>query len=82
MVESAMARMNPFFGGAVSASVIDAIVESARSMFDEVNAVWQCAEVSHPAALDLVMDRQARTQDDELRTIFVQTLRRWRGRRL
>jgi len=39
MVESAMARNESVSsgGGVVSASVIDAIVESARSMFDEVN---------------------------------------------
>ena len=77
MVESAMARNESVSsgGGVVSASVIDAIVESARSMFDEVNGGFGNApKFPHPAALDLVMDRQARTQDDELRTIFVQTL--------
>ncbi len=40
MVESAIARAESFSagGGKVSATVIDAILESARKMFDEVMA--------------------------------------------
>ena len=82
MVESAMARAEsyPGGGGKVSATVIDAIAESARQMFDEVNGGFGAApKFPHPAALDLVMDQYVRTKDrgtdnEELRTIFVSTL--------
>ena len=66
--------------GKVSATVIDAILESARKMFDEVNGGFGSApKFPHPAALDLVMDQYVRTRDDRtgdesLRTIFVHTL--------
>jgi hypothetical protein len=49
-------------------------------MFDDVNGGFGAApKFPHPAALDLVMDRYVRTrnsgtEDEELRTIFVQTL--------
>ena len=82
MVESAIARAESFSGGSgkVSATVIDAIVESARKMFDEVNGGFGSApKFPHPAALDLVMDQYVRTRDrgtdnEELRTIIVRTL--------
>ncbi|MGB8010015.1 MAG: thioredoxin domain-containing protein [Terriglobales bacterium] len=77
MVESAIARSESFSsgGGEVSAAVIDEIVESARQMFDAANGGFGSApKFPHPAALDLVMDQYARTQDEELRTIFVHTL--------
>ncbi|MGA2200834.1 MAG: thioredoxin domain-containing protein [Terriglobales bacterium] len=82
MVESAISRAESFSAGSgkVSATVIDAIVESARKMFDEVNGGFGGApKFPHPAALDLVMDRYVRTrnsgvEDEELRTIFVHTL--------
>ncbi len=77
MVESAIARAESFSsgGGTVSATVMDAILESARKMFDEVNGGFGAApKFPHPAALDLVMDQFVRTKDEELRTIFVHTL--------
>ena len=83
LVESAVARTESLSaGGAVSASVIDAIVESARKMFDEANGGFGNApKFPHPATLDLVMEQYARTSDggvgngnEELRTIFVHTL--------
>jgi uncharacterized protein YyaL (SSP411 family) len=82
MVESAISRAESFSvdGGKVSATVIDAIVESARKIFDEVNGGFGSApKFPHPAALDLVMDRYVRTRDrgtdnEDLRTIFVITL--------
>src|SRR5208282_3937626 len=82
MVESAIARAESFSSGSgtVSATVIDAILESARKMFDEVNGGFGTApKFPHPAALDLVMDQYVRTQDrgpdnEDLRTIFVHTL--------
>jgi uncharacterized protein YyaL (SSP411 family) len=82
MVESAISRAESSSGGSgkVSTKVIDAIVESARKMFDEVNGGFGSApKFPHPAALDLVMDQYVRTRDrgtddEELRTIFVRTL--------
>src|ERR1035437_4558551 len=82
MVESAIARAESFSGGSekVSATVIDAILESARKMFDEVNGGFGSApKFPHPAVLDLVMEQYVRshnrgTGDEELRTIFVHTL--------
>jgi uncharacterized protein len=84
MVESAISRAESFSGGGgtVSATVIDAIVESARKMFDDVNGGFGSApKFPHPAALDLVMDQYVRTgssndraENQELRPIFVQTL--------
>jgi len=84
LVESAIARAESLSAGGakVSASVIDAILESARKMFDEVNGGFGNApKFPHPAALDLVMEQYARTgssntgsNDEELHTIFVHTL--------
>ena len=77
MVESAISRAESFSAGSgkVSATVIGAILESARKMFDEVNGGFGNApKFPHPAALDLVMDQYVRTKDEELRTIFVSTL--------
>ena len=87
MVESAIARAESFSAGKVSATVIDAIVESARKMFDEVNGGFGSApKFPHPAALDLVMDQYVRAgarsgrtgnqaaSNEELRNIFVHTL--------
>ena len=84
MVESAIARAESFSSGdaKVSATVIDAIVGSARTMFDEVNGGFGSApKFPHPAALDLVMDqyvcsrtRNDRAGNEELRAIFVYTL--------
>ncbi len=77
MVESAIARAESFPGGGgkISATVIDAIVDSARGMFDEVNGGFGNApKFPHPAALDLVMEQYVRTRDEGLRNIFVHTL--------
>jgi uncharacterized protein len=81
MVESAIARVESAAagGGKVSAAVVDAILESARQMFDEVNGGFGTApKFPHPAALDLVMEQYVRggdgARDDELSTIFVHTL--------
>src|ERR1700686_3674193 len=76
MVEGAIARAESFSsGGKVSPTVIDAIAESARKMFDSVNGGFGDApKFPHPAALDLVMDQYVRTGDEELRTVFVSTL--------
>jgi uncharacterized protein YyaL (SSP411 family) len=76
MVESAVARSESLSGGGkISPTVIDAIVESARKMFDSVNGGFGGApKFPHPAALDLIMDHYVRTGDEELRTVFVTTL--------
>ena len=76
LVESAIARAESFGGGGtVSATVIDAIIESAQKMFDGVNGGFGHApKFPHPAALDLVIDRYLRTRDESLRPIFVHTL--------
>ena len=63
MVESAIVRAESLSAGGakVSASVIDAIVESARKMFDEVNGGFGNApKFPHPATLDLVMEERVR----------------------
>jgi uncharacterized protein YyaL (SSP411 family) len=89
LVESAIKRAESFPGGTgkVSASVIDAILESARHMFDGVNGGFGSApKFPHPAALDLVMDQYVRgegaepshhtngTDKEDLRIIFTHTL--------
>jgi len=76
MVESAVARAESLSGGGkISPTVIDAIVDSARKMFDSVNGGFGGApKFPHPAALDLIMEHYVRTGDEELRTIFVTTL--------
>jgi uncharacterized protein YyaL (SSP411 family) len=80
LVESAIARSESFSagGGEVSVTVIDAILESARKMFDEVNGGFGSApKFPHPAALDLVMGEYVRggdPRDQELRTVCVHTL--------
>ena len=79
MVESAISRAESLAtgGGKVSAAVIDAILESARKMFDAANGGFGNApKFPHPAALDLVMSQYDATQDgdEELQTIFVRTL--------
>ena len=83
MVESAIARAEslPAGGGRISAAVVEAIIESARKMFDEVNGGFGSApKFPHPAALDLVMDEYVRGGDgagrEALRTIFVHTLQK------
>src|SRR5271163_1233323 len=68
MVESAIARAETSAtgGGTVSATVIDAILDSARQMFDEINGGFGSApKFPHPAALDLVMEQFAQDGDDQ-----------------
>ncbi len=82
LVESAIARAESLSsaGGTVSATVIEAILESARKMFDEINGGFGHApKFPHPAALDLVIDQYVRSRNsgvdhEDLRTIFVHTL--------
>jgi len=77
MVEIAISRAESFAGGSgeFSPRVVDAIVESALKMFDSHNGGFGSApKFPHPAVLDLLMDRYARTGDEKLRNVFVPTL--------
>ena len=77
MVESAIAQSESFAGkdGQVSAGVIAAIQTSALRMFDPHNGGFgQAPKFSHPSALDLLIERYARTSDDNLRSLIVTTL--------
>src|SRR5271166_4345526 len=64
MVESAIAQAESFAGrsGRVSANVIAAIQKSAFSMFDPQHGGFgQAPKFPHPSALDLLIERYART---------------------
>jgi hypothetical protein len=64
MVESAIAQAESFAGrgGRVSPGVIAAIVESAVKMFDaEHGGFGRAPKFPHPSALDLLIERYART---------------------
>src|SRR5437667_1107022 len=71
MVESAIAQSESFAGrsGRVSPGVIAAIQESAFKMFDPQHGGFgQAPKFPHPSALDLLIERYARTGDDPART--------------
>jgi uncharacterized protein len=81
MVESAIAQAESFTGrdGKISASIVDAIIESALSMFDARNGGFgQAPKFPHPSVLDLLIERYSRThlrtKDDRLRNVIVTTL--------
>jgi uncharacterized protein len=77
MVENTIAQSESFTGrgGRVSRSVIDAILESAVKMFDARHGGFgQAPKFPHPSALDLLIERYARTGSDELRNVIVTTL--------
>ena len=81
MVESAIARAESVSAGngTVSPHVIEAILDSARHMFDGVNGGFGSApKFPHPAALDLVIDQYMANKhgadDEDLRIIFVHTM--------
>ncbi len=65
MVESAIAQAESFAGrgGRVSAGIIAAIQKSAFSMFDPQHGGFgQAPKFPHPSALDLLIERYARTK--------------------
>jgi uncharacterized protein len=69
MVESAIAQAESFVGrsGRVSSSVIDAIETSAHRMFDPQHGGFgQAPKFPHPSALDLLIERYARTSGASL----------------
>ncbi len=77
MVETAMAQAEGFAGKSAdfSPKVIDSILTSALRMFDEDNGGFGSApKFPHSSALDLLIDRYARTGDEKLRHVFVTTL--------
>jgi len=77
MVESTIAQAESFAGrsGRVSASIITAIQESAFKMFDAQHGGFgQAPKFPHPSALDLLIERYARTEDANLRSLIVTTL--------
>jgi hypothetical protein len=70
MLESAIAQSESFAGrsGRVSAGVLAAIQESAFKMFDpEHGGFGQAPKFPHPSALDLLIERYARTSGASLR---------------
>jgi uncharacterized protein YyaL (SSP411 family) len=77
MVETTIAQNESFAGrsGRVSAGLIAAIQKSAFSMFDAQHGGFGHApKFPHPAALDLLIERYARTKDEQLRSMIVTTL--------
>src|SRR5579862_1808214 len=70
MVENAIAQSESFAGkdGRISAAVIKAIQTSAERMFDpEHGGFGQAPKFPHPAALDLLIERYARSSGAALR---------------
>jgi hypothetical protein len=60
-----------------SPAIIDKIVESAASNFDVKNGGFgQAPKFPHPAVMELIIDRYARTQEGYLKTIIETTLTR------
>jgi uncharacterized protein YyaL (SSP411 family) len=77
MVESAISHSESFAGRSTEfkPSIVDAMIESAREMFDPINGGFgQAPKFPHPSALDLLIDHYARTGDERIRNIFVTTL--------
>ena len=77
MVETAIAQSESFAGkdGRVSNSVIAAIQESALKMFDPQHGGFgQAPKFPHPSVLDLLIERYAKSPDDEMRNLIVTTL--------
>jgi uncharacterized protein len=77
LVEQAISQSESFTGRSArfSARVVDAIVKSAMTMFDPIHGGFgQAPKFPHPGALDLLIERYARTGDQELKKVFVSTL--------
>jgi hypothetical protein len=77
MVERAIAQAESFAGrsGRVSASTIQSIQEAGLKMFDpEHGGFGSAPKFPHPSVLDLLIERYARTGDNDLRNLIVSTL--------
>ncbi len=78
-VTSAITQAETFAGrsGTVSAHAVNAILTSARKMFDSQNGGFGHApKFPHPAALDLLADHYARSGNKEIESMVVTTLER------
>ena len=79
LVEQAISLSESFLGRSATFTprAIDAIVQSALGMFDPKNGGFGNApKFPHPSTLDLIIERYARTGDEQLRNVFTTTLER------
>ena len=79
LVEQTISQAESFLGRSATFSprAIDAIVQSALNMFDPKNGGFGNApKFPHPSTLDLIIERYARTGDEQLRNVFTTTLER------
>jgi uncharacterized protein YyaL (SSP411 family) len=79
LVEQAIAKAESFAGHSArfSPQVIEAIVKSALGMFDAKNGGFGSApKFPHPSTLDLLIERWARSGDEEVQRVVVTTLER------
>src|SRR5581483_5486118 len=77
MVVTAISQAETFAGrsGNLSPALADAIVDSAKKMFDAANGGFGNApKFPHPAAIDLLIDASVRKGDEEAGQMFVTTL--------
>ena len=77
LVEQTIAKAEAFAGHSArfSPRAIDAIVKSALGMFDAKNGGFGNApKFPHPSTLDLLIERWARTGDEELKQVVTTTL--------
>src|SRR5271168_2051169 len=77
MVETAIAQAESFAGHSAdfSPAVIDAIVQSDLKSYDErYGGFGQAPKFPHPGVLDLLIDNHARTGDENVRNMFVDSL--------
>jgi hypothetical protein len=77
MVVSAISQSESLSGkgSTFSPDVIDSIVKSALSMFDDnYGGFGNAPKFPHPAVLDLLIDRYEKSGDERLREVFVTTL--------
>jgi len=76
-VMSAISQAESFAGrsGNIAATLPDRIAQAALAMFDEHNGGFGAApKFPHPTALDLVLDRFARSGDERLKQVAITTL--------
>ena len=79
LVEQSISQSESFLGRSATFTprAIDAIVQSALSMFDAKNGGFGNApKFPHPSTLDLIIERYARTGEEQLRNVFTTTLER------
>jgi len=79
LVEQSISQSESLLGRSATFTprAIDAIVQSVLGMFDPKNGGFGNApKFPHPGALDLIIERYARTGDEQLRNVFTTTLER------